>query len=1259
MHRQHLIPTRRKPQKPNLWCLALALWLVQGCGGFGETWISTDDVEQSEDNPIATVQQVVSDELSHCKDGRDGGFFTSAGESLGLCYQTDEAVHVFDEASTTERDLFDFSGGLAFADIDNNGSPELYVTHGGGISSALFSYEGGGFVRLEGNRGISPSSAEFGGYFIDLNGDSWVDFISVQLGGVEVFMNQGNGFFEESTEASRIFHHRATLSVAASDIDIDGDIDLAFAHWGTGWRTEKPLSEYLWINDGSGIFRDRSPHLPLVPTEGSENAFTPTFADIDSDGYPDLLMAGDFGSSQVFRNVAGRWFEDITNEHITDKNGMGAAVADFDRDGDLDWFVTSIWGDPDLYGDLYDGNRLYRNSDGKGTYEDVTRVSNVRYGGWGWGSCFADFDNDGWLDLFHTNGSDLFPEDKSVLYMGNRNGTFIESAEKLGIDHRDQGRGLLCLDYNDDGNIDILIANNRKSPTVYRNDNDNGNHFLKVKLIGLSGNAQAIGARVTITSASGTQTHEVQLGTGYLAQGPTIAHFGLGGNESVESVEVIWPDRFRSTSSIENVSADQTIVLEQPVREEIFLNVVDGAGAGIYESTDRVFLEAEIPPDGYVFSHWTSNGEGVFDDWKSEQTYFSMPAGSVTVTANYLPVTSTGPDSSVARLWNEVLLESIRNDYARPTVHARNLFHISAAMYDAWAAFGSIEALWLLGSSQGGYTCKFSKGTTDADIDESRQEALSFAAYRLILHRFSSSPSRGTIVRDADVLMSFLGYDKSLTNEGATLDDPAALGNHIASCYTRMGMIDGANEPYDYENAKYRPVNGALHPEEPGNPNIVDLNRWQPLSLVEFIDQSGNPSSSEPAFIGAEWGSVLSFALDENDLTLFERDGQEYWVYHDPGEPPFIHGSRIDEYRWGFERVAVWSSQLDPSDDVQVDISPSSIGNISAYPETFDEYQTFYKDGLSPDFNLGYEVNPSTGLSYTPQLVKRGDFTRVLAEFWADGPDSETPPGHWFVILNSVTDHPELSKRLGGTGPELDNLEWDVKAYFSLGGAMHDAAIAAWGVKGWYDYIRPISAIRAMSDQGQSSDPDQVSYSTMGLELHEGFIELIDSEDPLAGESNEHVGKIKLLAWRGPDYIEDSSIDVAGVGWIRAENWWPYQRPSFVTPPFAGYVSGHSTYSSAAAEVLTRLTGSEYFPGGMSSFDIPADEFLKFERGPSGPMVLQWAKYKDAADQCSLSRIWGGIHPPHDDIPGRIIGRKVGVDAFEKAVLYFAGSVGD
>ena len=157
----------------------------------------------------------------------------------------------------------------------------------------------------------------------------------------------------------------------------------------------------------------------------------------------------------------------------------------------------------------------------------------------------------------------------------------------------------------------------------------------------------------------------------------------------------------------------------------------------------------------------------------------------------------------------------------------------------------------------------------------------------------------------------------------------------------------------------------------------------------------------------------------------------------------------------------------------------------------------------------------------------------------------------------------------------------------------------------------------------------------------------------MAGENGKNIGKVALRAWRGPDFIADSKQDMAGVGWILCEDWWPYQRPNFVTPPFAGYVSGHSTYSRAAAEALTRLTGSPYFPDGYAIFRIKQDEFLKFEQGPSKDFQLQWATYQDAADECSISRIYGGIHPPADDIPGRLMGYRIGHQAFEYALQFF------
>ena len=157
----------------------------------------------------------------------------------------------------------------------------------------------------------------------------------------------------------------------------------------------------------------------------------------------------------------------------------------------------------------------------------------------------------------------------------------------------------------------------------------------------------------------------------------------------------------------------------------------------------------------------------------------------------------------------------------------------------------------------------------------------------------------------------------------------------------------------------------------------------------------------------------------------------------------------------------------------------------------------------------------------------------MLAEFWADGPDSETPPGHWFTILNYVSDHPQLVKQFQGQGDVLSDLEWDVKSYLALGSAMHDCAISAWGVKGWYDSSRPITAIRGMAELGQSTDPTAANYHPGGLPLVPGSIETVELGDPLAGVGGVNVGKIKLWAWKGSAAINnvDTSLPASAGCW--------------------------------------------------------------------------------------------------------------------------------
>ncbi len=608
--------------------------------------------------------------------------------------------------------------------------------------------------------------------------------------------------------------------------------------------------------------------------------------------------------------------------------------------------------------------------------------------------------------------------------------------------------------------------------------------------------------------------------------------------------------------------------------------------------------------------------------------------------------------TSVAHAWVDAALFAIRNDFARPTVHARNLYHLAAAMYDAWAVHDdAASALWLRPDAAL-EACRL----TGAERDGARsafapevavRTAIGVAARDLLRERYRASPNVDEVMEE---------FHRVAVEQGlgaADADDaggPAArIGARAAACALEIGRADASNEAGNHVNLDYSPINPPLDPTGPGNPDVVDPNRWQPLAFENFVDQSGNEADASE-FLGAEWGRLEPFALGRDAYAEVARDGDVQPVWLDPGAPPRLGASERESeaYARHFALVALWSAHLDPTDGVALDISPGAIGATYTHVDRIEDplAQLDAYDSLHGGMPAsGHPVNPATGEPYAPNVVPRGDYTRVLAEFWADGPDSETPPGHWFRIYNEkVGRHPALERRIGGRGEMLDPLAFDVLAYLALGGAMHDSAIAAWSVKGAYDYPRPVSAIRHLA-----------GLDAGGLPLVDGRIERVGPDDPLAGERGEHVGKIKLLAWRGPDAITFPVLDTAGVDWILAERWWPYQRPSFVSPPFAGYVSGHSTFSRAAAEVLEALTGDAFFPGGLAEFLAPADDFLVFERGPSVDVRLQWATYRDAADQTSLSRIWGGIHPPVDDLPGRRMGAEVGQRAWMRARALFEG----
>ena len=282
-----------------------------------------------------------------------------------------------------------------------------------------------------------------------------------------------------------------------------------------------------------------------------------------------LVNNGDLGGGlYTFRYATDR-------SVITDDNGMGSSVADFDNDGDLDWFVSSIsLGDPpdgretekDNSGFSLSGNRLYRN-DGSGVFSDQTESAGVRKGYWGWGSCAADFNNDGFLDIFHVNGMDepstnAYLKDPSRLFINNADGSFTEYSEPLGLTDRESGRGVTCFDGDQDGDIDILIANNRASARLFRNDGGNQLNYLNLRLRAKAPNTRAIGARIYVTGGGITQLREIHNGNNFVSQNPAEQHFGLNRINLVDSVRIVWPDG--SESSRANVGPNQRIVVNYP-----------------------------------------------------------------------------------------------------------------------------------------------------------------------------------------------------------------------------------------------------------------------------------------------------------------------------------------------------------------------------------------------------------------------------------------------------------------------------------------------------------------------------------------------------------------------------------------------------------------------------------------------------------------------------------------------------------------------
>ena len=462
------------------------------------------------------------------------------------------------------------TGGGAAGDVDGDGWPDLFFTRLGMTDVLYRNNRDGTFEDISTSAGFTEALPTNGAAFGDVDNDGDLDLYLTGTGTSRyyLYLNDGSGNFSEDAaprnaavwsdmdvSGSPVLHYGQ--SVTMGDYDRDGYLDI----FTTDYEIDVPYSgSRLLRNRGgaeAGHFDDVTAQVGLDVYRNRHVAyrFTGRFSDLDRDGHTDLLVVSDFETSQLFWNNGDNTFTDGTIDANvgTDQNGMGTAVGDIDGDGDFDWFITAIKATPETPPPYWDtGNRLYLNQ-GDRTFTDVTDAAGVRDAGWGWGTSLFDSDNDGDLDLIATNG--WYPwhqHDPTTLWTNDGNGQFTDVSKAWGITDTRSGRGLLHLDYDKDGDVDIIVVNRRaeneefSGPILYRNDGGNDNHWLRIRLAGTQSNRDGIGAILTITPDLSDPDHslvwEIDGGSSFLSQSEFTAHFGLGTFDgAVDQLTVEWP----------------------------------------------------------------------------------------------------------------------------------------------------------------------------------------------------------------------------------------------------------------------------------------------------------------------------------------------------------------------------------------------------------------------------------------------------------------------------------------------------------------------------------------------------------------------------------------------------------------------------------------------------------------------------------------------------------------------------------------------
>jgi enediyne biosynthesis protein E4 len=507
--------------------------------------------------------------------------FTDVTKPAGITFQNASAP---DKKYIVES----VNGGVAVFDFDQDGKLDIYLLNSQSVeaaraekprpAAALYRNLGNGkFEEVAARAGLADPGWAMGVSVADYDNDGDDDLYVTNLGPNRLYRNRGNGTFEDVTVTSGTGDPRFSTGSAWGDYDRDGDLDLMVANYVAFTLADLPqfgrgplcqfknipvqcgprglngAGDTLYRNNGNGTFTDVSMKAGVDDPPGYYGLGV-VWSDLDDDGWIDIFIANDTVPNYYYHNNHDGTFTDLglisglaVDEAGGEQSCMGVAAGDYDRDGRLDLFVTNF---SEQYNTLYHQN-------GDATFSDVSRASrtaDVSMPYVGWGAKFIDYDNDGWLDLLVVNGH-VYPQvegayaggmyrQRKLFYRNLRNGTFAEIAAEAGsaLLERRVSRGLATGDFDEDGDIDLIINDLDGPPMLLRNDGgERAGNWLRLKLTGSTSNRNAIGTKVTVSIGKQRQVEEVRAGDSYLSYSDRRLHFGVGAATIVDEIRLQWP----------------------------------------------------------------------------------------------------------------------------------------------------------------------------------------------------------------------------------------------------------------------------------------------------------------------------------------------------------------------------------------------------------------------------------------------------------------------------------------------------------------------------------------------------------------------------------------------------------------------------------------------------------------------------------------------------------------------------------------------